>query len=219
MIKVKNSIRPIHCRFCDETMQQAVEEANEKLQALASLPEQSEEELPVVPRCAKRAITEQNQYLMHSMLRDVIQLGTARKARVIGRKDIAGKTGTTNDQKDAWFKPGSTTIWPPPPGSDLMMFPRSAEVRLAGGPALPAWIDFMQVALNGIEEKSPDMPPGMLTMRIDSETGKPVNVGHPNAIFEVFEVDKAPKPPKHDLNNNRRRGQNESSVNAIEDPF
>lgn len=205
-------------QVCDETMQQAVEEANEALQALASLPEQSEEVLPVVPRCAKRAITEQNQYLMHSMLRDVIQLGTARKARVIGRKDIAGKTGTTNDQKDAWFNGFNhylvTTTWI---GFDDVSPLGRGEV--GGRAALPAWIDFMQVALNGIEEKSPDMPAGMLTMRIDSESGEPVNVGHPNAIFEVFEVDKAPKPPKHDLNSTTRRGQNESSVNPIEDPF
>ncbi|MEW8205844.1 MAG: penicillin-binding protein 1A, partial [Candidatus Thiodiazotropha taylori] len=144
-------------QVCDETMQQAVEEANEALQALASLPEQNEEELPVVPRCAKRAITEQNQYLMHSMLRDVIQLGTARKARVIGRKDIAGKTGTTNDQKDAWFNGFNhylvTTTWI---GFDDVSPLGRGEV--GGRAALPAWIDFMQVALNGIEEKLPDMP-------------------------------------------------------------
>ncbi|MEW8210285.1 MAG: penicillin-binding protein 1A [Candidatus Thiodiazotropha taylori] len=131
-------------QVCDETMQQAVEEANEALQALASLPEQNEEELPVVPRCAKRAITEQNQYLMHSMLRDVIQLGTARKARVIGRKDIAGKTGTTNDQKDAWFNGFNhylvTTTWI---GFDDVSPLGRGEV--GGRAALPAWIDFMQV--------------------------------------------------------------------------
>ncbi|MBV2089871.1 MAG: penicillin-binding protein 1A [Candidatus Thiodiazotropha sp. (ex Ctena orbiculata)] len=205
-------------QVCDETMQQTVEDANEELQALASLPDQSEEKLPVVPRCAKRAITEQNQYLMHSMLRDVIQLGTARKARAIGRKDIAGKTGTTNDQKDAWFNGFNhylvTTTWI---GFDDVSPLGRGEV--GGRAALPAWIDFMQVALNGIKEKSPDMPPGMLTMRIDSESGEPVNVGHPNAIFEVFEVDKAPKPPKHDLNSTTSRGENESSVNPIEDPF
>ncbi|MGD8590799.1 MAG: penicillin-binding protein 1A, partial [Chromatiales bacterium] len=53
--------------------------------------------------CAPRVITEQNYYLMNSMMRDVIQYGTGKRARVLGRKDLAGKTGTTNDQRDAWF--------------------------------------------------------------------------------------------------------------------
>ncbi|MEJ2621970.1 MAG: penicillin-binding protein 1A [Candidatus Thiodiazotropha sp.] len=205
-------------QVCDETMKKAAEEATEARQALASLPDQSEEELPPVPHCAQRAITEQNQYLMHSMLRDVVQHGTARKARALGRKDIAGKTGTTNDQKDAWFNGFNyylvTTTWI---GFDDVSPLGRGEV--GGRAALPAWIDFMRVALNGIEEKLPQMPSGMLTMRIDSETGEPVNVGHPNTIFEVFEVDKAPKPPKYDLNSTTTREQNEGSVNAIEDPF
>jgi penicillin-binding protein 1A len=205
-------------QVCDETLKKAAEEATEARQALASLPDQSEEELPPVPQCAQRVITEQNQYLMYSMLRDVIQQGTARKARALGRKDIAGKTGTTNDQKDAWFNGFNhylvTTTWI---GFDDVAPLGRGEV--GGRAALPAWIDFMQVALNGIEEKLPDMPPGMITMRIDSETGEPVNVGQPNAIFEVFEVDKAPKQPKYDLNHATTRERNEGSVNSFEDPF
>jgi penicillin-binding protein 1A len=174
-------------------------------------------ELPLPLRCAKRAISAQNEYLMHSMLRDVVQLGTARKARVVGRRDIAGKTGTTNDQRDAWFNGFNhhmvTVAWL---GFDNVEPLGRGEV--GGRAALPAWIDFMQTALNGIEEKVPEMPPGMVTMRIDVDTGEPVGAGNTNAIFEVFEAKNAPKPPPKGLAG--ASGQSgDGSVKAAEDPF
>ena len=52
---------------------------------------------------APRVLTEENAWIMYSMLRDVITRGTAQKAKALKRKDLAGKTGTTNDQRDAWF--------------------------------------------------------------------------------------------------------------------
>jgi penicillin-binding protein 1A len=171
-----------------------------------------------LPICAKRAISEQNQYLMHSMLRDVIQHGTARKARVLGRRDIAGKTGTTNDQRDAWFNGFNhhmvTIAWL---GFDNVEPLGRGEV--GGRAALPAWIDFMQVALNGIEEKVPDLPSDMITMRIDVDTGEPVGAGSANAIFEVFETKNAPTPA-----NSRNPSRNGSLTGAgtvapAEDPF
>jgi penicillin-binding protein 1A len=177
--------------------------------------EKAEELLPI---CAKRAISEQNQYLMHSMLRDVIQQGTARKARVLGRRDIAGKTGTTNDQRDAWFNGFNhhmvTVAWL---GFDNVEPLGRGEV--GGRAALPAWIDFMQVALNGIEEKVPDLPPDMITMRIDVDTGEPVGAGSANAIFEVFETKNAPTPV--DSRNPSGRGSTVSTgtVAPAEDPF
>ena len=168
-------------------------------------------------RCAKRAISEQNEYLMHSMLRDVIQLGTARKARELGRSDIAGKTGTTNDQRDAWFNGFNhhmvTIAWL---GFDDVEPLGRGEV--GGRAALPAWIDYMKVALNGIEEKVPDLPPDMVTMRIDVDTGEPVGAGSGNAIFEVFEAKNAPKPPPKGLSGNGVP-IGEGSVKAAEDPF
>ncbi|MEJ2404362.1 MAG: penicillin-binding protein 1A [Candidatus Thiodiazotropha sp.] len=176
-------------------------------------------EADTAPRCAQRAITPQNQYLMNSMLRDVIQHGTATRARVLNRTDIAGKTGTTNDQRDAWFNGFNhhlvATAWI---GFDDVTPLGRGEV--GGRAALPAWIDYMRVALNGIEEKVPDMPPGMITMRIDADTGQPAGVGDANAIFEVFEIDKAPKQP----GDNRRPDQRNingptGTPTPIEDPF
>ncbi|MGD8909148.1 MAG: penicillin-binding protein 1A [Chromatiales bacterium] len=169
-------------------------------------------------RCAKRAISEQNEYLMHSMLRDVVQLGTARKARALGRADIAGKTGTTNDQRDAWFNGFNhqlvTIAWL---GFDDVKPLGRGEV--GGRAALPAWIDFMKVALNGIEEKLPEMPPGMVTMRIDVDTGEPVGAGNSNAIFEVFEAKNAPSPPLAGRGAKPRQRFGDGSVTPSEDPF
>jgi penicillin-binding protein 1A len=195
-----------------EPVVEAIEQASSEESA-----EAPPAETPLPPRCAKRAISEQNEYLMHSMLRDVIQLGTARKARALGRRDIAGKTGTTNDQRDAWFNGFNhhmvTVAWL---GFDDVEPLGRGEV--GGRAALPAWIDYMQIALNGIEEKVPELPPGMVTMRIDVDTGEPVGAGSGNAIFEVFEAKNAPKPPAKGLAGN---GANigEGSVKAAEDPF
>jgi penicillin-binding protein 1A len=173
------------------------------------------EEQPL--RCANRAISEQNGYLMHSMLRDVIQYGTARKASSLGRMDIAGKTGTTNDQRDAWFNGFNHHIvavsWL---GFDDMQPLGRGEV--GGRAALPVWIDFMNTALKGIEEAIPDMPPGMVTMRIDVDTGEPVGANNSNAIFEVFEAKNAPKP-RTGPGGRTGRSTGDGSVAPAEDPF
>ncbi|MEJ2591499.1 MAG: penicillin-binding transpeptidase domain-containing protein [Candidatus Thiodiazotropha sp.] len=169
-------------------------------------------------RCAKRAISEQNDYLMNSMLRDVIQHGTGQKARVLGRHDIAGKTGTTNDQHDAWFNGFNyhmvAIAWL---GFDDMEPLGRGEV--GGRAALPAWIDFMRVALNGVAEKVPEMPPGMVTMKIDVDTGEPVGAGSSNAIFEVFEEKNAPKLQDNGSLSPGKDGQPGKTVTPAEDPF
>ena len=105
------------------------------------------------PRYAPRAISANNAYNMTSMLRDVVRRGTARKARKLGRRDIAGKTGTTSNQFDVWFAGYSpdivTTVWM---GFDN---PRSLGRRATGGnTALPIWMNFMRVALSGKSVKS-----------------------------------------------------------------
>lgn len=183
-----------------------------------NMPEQTAADDTESIYCAKRAISEQNQYLMHSMLRDVIQYGTARKARVLGRMDIAGKTGTTNDQRDAWFNGFNhhmvAITWL---GFDNVEPLGRGEV--GGRAALPAWIDFMRVALNGIEEKVPEMPPGMVTMRIDVDTGEPAGAGSTNAIFEVFEEKNAPTPPDTNTSLQGDNGTGGSTVTPAEDPF
>ncbi|MCU7860813.1 MAG: peptidase, partial [Candidatus Thiodiazotropha sp. (ex Lucinoma kastoroae)] len=91
--------------------------------------------------------------------------------------------------------------------------------EVGGRAALPAWIDYMRIALNGIEEILPEMPADMVTMRIDVDTGEPVGVGSPNSIFEVFEVHNAPKPPNGRNSNRGGMTGTTTTVTPTEDPF
>ena len=140
---------------------------------------------------APQAISAQNQYLMYSMMQDVIQYGTAKAARKLKRRDLAGKTGTTNDQRDAWFngfnQAVSTSVWV---GFDNNQKLGRGEV--GGRVALPAWMDYMAVALQDIEEQLPDMPPGIVRTKIDPITGLRVPPDTENAIHEVFYEDNLP---------------------------
>ena len=105
---------------------------------------------------AARAIDPRTCYVMDDLLRGVATYGTgARAHRVLKRNDVGGKTGTTNDSRDAWFA-GFT---PKLVGIAWMGFdhPRSLGIgETGGGAALPIWLDFMKVALKG----QPETPPG-----------------------------------------------------------
>ena len=149
--------------------------------------------LPAFPNLAPQTVSEENIYLINSMLKDVIQRGTGRKARSLGRKDIGGKTGTTNDQRDAWFSGYNdqivATAWV---GFDT---PRSLGRKETGGrAALPIWIDYMKVALENRDISPQYIPSGIVSVRIDSKTGEYAEAGNKNAIFELFRRDNAPKP-------------------------
>jgi len=125
-------------------------------------------------------------------MREVVQRGTAVRAKALGRKDIAGKTGTTNDQIDAWFSGYNdqvvTTAWV---GFDNQ---RSLGSRETGGrAALPMWIDFMRVALDGMPENLQEQPEGLVTIRIDADTGKPADATTTRSLFELFRVENAPQ--------------------------
>ena len=108
---------------------------------------------PVAGETAERAIDERNAYLMDSIMKDVVRRGTATKAMVLKRGDLAGKTGTTNDYLDAWFcgyQPTLVTVaWI---GFDK---PRNLGSGGTGGhAALPMWINYMRKALDGVPETS-----------------------------------------------------------------
>jgi penicillin-binding protein 1A len=141
---------------------------------------------------APRIITPQNDYLMISMMRDVIRHGTGRAAMRLGRHDLAGKTGTTNDQRDAWFSGFNSdlvaTVWV---GFD-QVHPLGRHETGARA-ALPAWISYMGAALRGVPEKPLDQPPGLVTVRIDPVTGLLASNTTPNAIFETFRTAHVPK--------------------------
>ncbi len=138
---------------------------------------------------APRVITAQNAYLITSALQDVIRKGTGEGALVLHRSDVAGKTGTTNDLNDAWFSGYNsdlvTTVWV---GFDQ---PQSL-FEYGAGAAIPIWVAFMQQALNGKPEHSMAQPPGIVTARIDTNTGLLAGPNDSNAMFEVFTQQTAP---------------------------
>ena len=140
---------------------------------------------------AKRIIDERTAYIMTSMLQDVIKRGTGRRALSLGRSDIAGKTGTTNESKDSWFAGYNsdivTTVWA---GFDQ---PESLGRNEYGGTvALPIWIDYMAYALKDKPKHTPREPAGMMTLRIDPISGRIARPGTPDAYFEIFKSEDAP---------------------------
>ncbi len=136
-------------------------------------------------KAAKRIMTPQNNYIMNSLLRDVVRYGTGRKAMSLGRNDLAGKTGTTNDQVDAWFNgfhPDLVAIaWV---GFDS---PKSlGRYETGGRAALPMWIDFMKSALDDVPEAPLQHPVDMITVKIDPDTGLLSGPDTQKPISETF---------------------------------
>ncbi|OOZ45453.1 penicillin-binding protein 1A [Solemya velum gill symbiont] len=117
---------------------------------------------------APRTVSAENRYLIYSMMKDVINMGTGKDAKVLGRKDLAGKTGTTNDYKDAWFNGYNESLvavaWV---GLDNSLTLGRRE--FGGRAALPAWIDYMRVALDGVPETEPQQPEGIVHNGADFE--------------------------------------------------
>ncbi len=136
-------------------------------------------------RLATRVLDEENAYQMVSMMKDVIKRGTGRKAIELGRDDLAGKTGTTNNQHDAWFSGFNgdvvATVWV---GFDQDKPLGKREV--GGTAALPIWMDYMRIALESNEENTLRTPEGIVTMRIDPKTGLLVDQDSDRGIEETF---------------------------------
>jgi penicillin-binding protein 1A len=128
---------------------------------------------------------------MNSLLRDVVQHGTATGAKVLGRQDLAGKTGTTNEQRDAWFngytQSNAATAWV---GFDD--FSPLGNAETGGVAALPMWIEFMQVALKDTPETPLEMPEGIVKAFISPETGLLTDAANKNGIWEFFQAERVP---------------------------
>jgi penicillin-binding protein 1A len=136
---------------------------------------------------AERIISPQNAFLIQDAMRDVIRRGTGIRARVLGRSDLSGKTGTSNDRRDAWFAGfNSKTVGIVWVGydDDLPLGPREEGSRTA----LPIWIEFMRIALRGVPSEQMEMPEGIVTVRISKSTGCPASATHPfeDVMFEHF---------------------------------
>ncbi len=197
---------PVVCEDCDEEGLAAVAEIDstdlttgepanlEELFAETPIADDApaaEPELP--PLLASQAIDPRNAYVMHSMLRDVIRRGTGIRARrELGRSDIAGKTGTTNDAADTWFNgyhpDVATTVWVGFPNHQAL-----GAAEYGSNRPLPIWIDYMREALKDVPETFPDQPPGVVTRKIDPTTGALANAGNQDAIFEFFLAEHLPE--------------------------
>ncbi|MCY3803170.1 MAG: penicillin-binding protein 1A [Gammaproteobacteria bacterium] len=142
-------------------------------------------------RVAERVLPKENAYQMVSMMHDVIQSGTGRRARQLGRSDLAGKTGTTNEQRDAWFCGFNGDIvaiaWV---GFDQHKPLGRKEVGSVT--ALPIWIEFMRAALQGKPENKLKRPETIVSVRIDPATGQRVDSGNEQGIDETFRMGYVP---------------------------
>lgn len=142
-------------------------------------------------RHAPLVVDERNIWIMNSITRDVIKLGTGRRALVLKRQDMSGKTGTTNDQRDAWFYGYNANIvgvaWV---GFDKFQPLGSRETGARA--ALPIWVEYMKTALEGMPESILPEPAGLVYARINKTTGKLAQPNDPDTMFEVFRNEYAP---------------------------
>lgn len=134
---------------------------------------------------APQTISPQNAFLVQDMMRDVIRRGTGRKALALGRRDLSGKTGTSNDRRDAWFggfnADIASVVWVGY-DDDLPLGPGEEGSRTA----LPIWVEFSRIALKGVPEHQMPMPKGIVSVLIDRKSGCPARAGQRDVVFEVF---------------------------------
>ena len=136
-------------------------------------------------RFGPRVISNENAFMVYDMMRDVIQRGTGRRARELGRSDIAGKTGTSNERRDAWFSGFNGALV----GTAWIGFDqeRSLGDREEGSQtALPMWKSFMARALRNTPGAPLQQPSGLIAARIEPGTGQLAAADDPGALFEYF---------------------------------
>ena len=142
-------------------------------------------------RRAPRVITPQNAYLMTDLMKDVIRRGSGRRARILSRTDLAGKTGTTNGPRDAWFSGFNgdivATAW-----VGFNQDRPLGRTEQGGVTAIPIWITFMAEALAGRPEHEMRRPPGIVEVKINPETGLVASDSNPRGVFEKFRVGHLP---------------------------
>jgi len=144
------------------------------------------------PIPAEQVVSKQNIWLITSMMRDVIKRGTGQRAMALGRNDLAGKTGTTNDQFDAWFAGFNSSVvtvaWV---GFDQVATLGAQES--GGKAALPMWVSYMRDALKGVPEHELIQPEGLVSVKISPETGMLASVDQADAIIETFREENVPQ--------------------------
>lgn len=168
--------------------------------------------VPVIPDNRPRILGPRTDYQMISMLEGVIQRGTGVAARVLHRP-VAGKTGTTNDFRDAWFEGFTPNLV----DGTYVGFdqPRTlGHAEQAARVTVPIFRDFMQDALAGKPAVPFRVPPGLLLVRVDATSGQPAPPSDPNAIFEAFRPGTQPGPASDAVRAARNSPARPSSVVA-----
>jgi penicillin-binding protein 1A len=200
--------QPANPALAAEPFANGVDEVDLQLEELLnelaeeSLPQEERESFELVKRALKqlpeannpvatRVIDKKTAYIIDSMLKDVILRGTGTKAKVLKRSDLAGKTGTTNGPRDAWFSGYSPQLTV----STWVGFDDNSLIgrnEYGGSAALPIWIDFVREALDGVADVNRPQPDGMLMVKIDAKTGKRVDPNQ-SGIFEFFKAENVPE--------------------------
>ncbi|MFQ5547847.1 MAG: penicillin-binding protein 1A [Woeseia sp.] len=190
---------PVVCRECETpeddraTLESPDLENTISLELMAEAGESYRPDASIAPElfadinAAPRIISRQNAYLIQDLMRDVIARGTGRRARVLERSDLSGKTGTSNDRRDAWFGGFNgdlvSVVWAGY-DDDLPLGPGEEGSRTA----LPIWIEFMRIALGGVPLHQLPAPEGIVSVRISKTTGCPASAVDPgyDVMFEIF---------------------------------
>ena len=175
------------CRDCEAIPEPVEADAELSMEQILAAAAAAEPTLPPAPRIMEPRVN----FIIDSILKDVITKGTGRGALVLKRSDIAGKTGTTNGPMDVWFSGYNpdvvTSTWV---GFDN--YTPLGRREFGGTAALPIWIDFMREALRDSPEVQRPLPPGLVSVRIDPDTGQLARPGQSDAIFEYFLKENVP---------------------------
>lgn len=162
---------------------------------------------------APQILSPQSAYLMVSAMQEVIKSGTGRAALKLNRHDLAGKTGTSQDQNDAWFigYNGDLVV------ATWLGFDQQRSTGEHGSQAaLPMWIEFMSVALKGKPENTLAKPDGIITIAIDPYTGAKVPANLPGAISEIVREEDLDRMSNHDYVTRSVPSEGESDGNVGE---
>ena len=143
------------------------------------------------PPVAHKVMDPRVAYMIDSILKDAVKQGTGRRALELKRSDIAGKTGTTNGPTDAWFSgyvgPVVTTAWLGFDQNTLL-----GRQEYGGSAALPVWVDFMREATRDLPAQDRQRPDGLVSVRVDPQTGLLASPGQNDAVFELFPLENVP---------------------------
>lgn len=190
---------PVDGAVPDDTFLDNYDDGRFSLEQMAELGDGYRPDASVAPelfadvKLAERIISPQNAFLIQDMMRDVIRRGTGVRARVLGRSDLSGKTGTSNDRRDAWFAGFNAdlvaVVWVGY-DDDTALGPREEGSRTA----LPIWIEFIRAGLKGAPNHQMPMPQGIVTVRISKTTGCQATANTPieDVMFEHFKEDALP---------------------------